>query len=125
VFSFSTPFAPAAFGKTAPADGATDQLKELELIWGTSQDAASYKFCYDTLDNNSCDASWTNVGGSTSTQVGNLDEDTTYFWQVQAVNPAGTTEADHGEWWHFRTLGLPFDDGFESGDTGAWSTTIP
>ena len=32
-----------------------------------------------------------------------LSARTTYYWQVRAVNGAGTTDANGGTWWSFRT----------------------
>jgi hypothetical protein len=40
----------------------------------------------------------------------------TYYWQVRAVNGAGTTEADDGTWWNFTTTPPP---------PGAFSKTAP
>ena len=116
---------PGAFGKIAPADGAIGQLTTLTLSWGASTGATSYQYCIDTVDNDACDASWTTVGLVTSTQVTGLTEWTAYFWQVRAVNGGGSTDADGGSWWWFITTPYLFGDGFESGDTSAWTTTMP
>jgi hypothetical protein len=61
----------------------------------------------------------------TSTQVTGLTEWTGYFWQVRAVNGVGSTDADGGGWWWFITTPYLFGDGFESGDSSAWTTTVP
>jgi len=57
-----------------------------------------------------------------------LATSTTYSWQVRAVNGPDVTQADGGTWWGFTIEsgqpGLPFADGFESGDTSAWSATV-
>jgi hypothetical protein len=124
-WQFTTMPLPGAFGKTAPANGAIDQPTDLSLSWGTSPDAVSYEYCYDTVNNNSCDGSWTDVGTSTSTNLSGLDMGASYFWQVRAVNPEGSTQADGGSWWGFTTDAMPFVDGFESGDTSAWSYQAP
>jgi hypothetical protein len=64
-----------------------------------------------------------------SAPLSGLATSTTYSWQVRAVNAQGNTPADGGTWWQFTTVAgqpeLPFDDGFESGDTGAWSAAVP
>ena len=131
VFSFTTTSQPlpGPFGKIAPANGGTGQPTSLSLSWGTSSDATSYEYCIDTTANGACDASWISVGSLTSAALSGLDEGTIYSWQVQAVNGQGTTQADSGTWWQFTTVttqpDLPFDDGFESGDTSAWSATVP
>ncbi|HOC41907.1 MAG TPA: SBBP repeat-containing protein [Thermoanaerobaculales bacterium] len=131
VFSFTTAALPlpGPFGKVAPADGASGQPTDPTLSWGTSAGATGYERCVDTVDDDACNASWVSVGNATSTLLGGLDQATTYFWQVQAVNAQGSTVADAGAWWHFTTQGgeptLPFSDGFESGDTAFWSATVP
>jgi hypothetical protein len=51
-----------------------------------------------------CDTSWVNAGGSTSADLSGLAEDTTYYWQVRAINTSGQTEADAGSWWSFTTV---------------------
>ena len=43
------------------------------------------------------------VGADTSAALSRLSADTTYYWQVRAVNPAGATEADSGARWDFTT----------------------
>jgi hypothetical protein len=130
-FSFTTASQPlpGAFGKVAPANGATGQPTSLSLSWDTSADATSYEYCVDTSVNGACNASWISVGNVLSAALSGLSEGTTYSWQVRAVNGQGTTQADGGTWWQFTTLvtqpELPFEDGFESGDTSAWSSTVP
>ena len=92
-----------AFSKTAPANGATSQPTSLTLSWGTSSDATSYEYCYDTGDNNACDTSWISTGTSTIIGLSGLTIDTTYYWQVKAINPGASTLADGGTWWNFTT----------------------
>jgi hypothetical protein len=94
---------PVAFGKTGPTDGAAAQPTDPTLSWGTSSGAESYEYCIDVTDNDACDAGWTSVGADTSVDLSGLSGDATYYWQVRARNPAYTTEADGGAWWHFAT----------------------
>jgi serine protease len=94
---------PGAFNKSAPANGATNQATSLTLSWGASTNATSYEYCIDTNNNNACDATWTNVGNTTSTSVSGLTAGTTYYWQSRASNTNGTVEADGGTWWSFST----------------------
>ncbi len=102
-WQFTTGSLPGAFGKIAPANGATGQPTSLSLSWGTSSDATSYEYCIDTSVNGACNASWINVGNVTSAALSGLGEGTTYSWQVRAVNGQGTTQADGGTWWQFTT----------------------
>jgi hypothetical protein len=128
-WTFTTQAMPGAFSKTAPANGATNLPMSLSLTWSTSTDATSYEYCIDTSNNANCDASWVSVGNVTSAALSGLVAGTTYSWQVRAVNSQGNTQANGGTWWTFTTLDtqpdLPFEDGFESGDTSAWSATVP
>ena len=128
-WTFTTQALPGVFSKVTPANGASNQPTSLTLTWGTSTDATSYEYCIDTSNNSACDASWSNVGNVTSAVPGGLVVGTTYSWQVPAVNAQGNTQANGGTWWTFTTLDtqpdLPFADGFESGDTSAWSATVP
>ena len=46
---------------------------------------------------------WTNSGTSTSRALSGLNPNTTYYWQVRGLSPAGVTSADSGSWWRFTT----------------------
>jgi len=35
--------------------------------------------------------------------LNNLAGSTTYYWQVHALNAGGSTEANAGSWWNFKT----------------------
>ena len=98
---------PAAFGKTAPMDVAIDLSTSPTLSWEASTGAASYAYCYDLTDDGTCDGTWTSTGTDTSVNLSGLSNDTTYYWQVQAVNAGGTTDADTGTWWSFITIVSP------------------
>lgn len=107
-WSFSTYSAPGPFNKTSPADTAMNQpVSSLVLTWGTSTGAASYEYCFDTNNNNTCDTSWTANGSATTALINGLAYDMLYYWQVRAVNPGGMTEATSGAWWSFRTRVAP------------------
>ena len=78
-------------------DGTVDPLRR--LTWTPSTGATSYEVCADTWTTTRATA-WRDVGTATSiTWPGPaLEHDTTYYWQVRAVNAGGTTlggRADH------------------------------
>ena len=97
---------PVPFTKSAPSNGALDQSTGLTLTWDPSSPEATYEYCYDTTDDNNCDSGWVDVGANTSVVIGGLSFNTDYYWQVRANNEAGTTEADDGTWWNFKTKPL-------------------
>jgi hypothetical protein len=98
---------PDAFGKTSPANGATDLPANPTLSWETSTGATSYLYCYDTSNDSACDGGNWHSTTNTSASLSGLAGDTTYYWQVHASNSAGTTYADSGTWWSFKTRRPP------------------
>lgn len=64
-------------------------------------DATGYLVCVDTIDNDTCDGTWTSISGTSAST--NLGRRTTHYWQVRAVNDAGATDANAGSWWSFTT----------------------
>jgi hypothetical protein len=94
---------PAAFAKKSPTNAATAQPTSVTLTWEATSGATSYEYCCDTTDDNACATSWTSVGANTSAALRGLTPGTTYYWQVRATNPAGTTQADDGTWWSLTT----------------------
>ena len=104
----STPAMPGLFNKTSPVNGATNQSVNPTLTWGASTEAASYEYCYDTTNDNSC-SSWSTNGASTNANLNGLSPNTTYYWQVRAVNSTGQTYANGSTtaFWSFKTSALP------------------
>lgn len=92
---------PGAFSKSSPANGSTLTQPDFTLNWGASSFAASYEYCHDTSDNATCDTSWISAGANLGASMSALTPETTYYWQVRAVNGAGTTSADTGTWASF------------------------
>ncbi len=83
---------PPAFGKTAPADGATGAAAEPQPGVGAGVPWL-YEYCLDTSDDNTC-SDWLSAEQATRVSLSCLDPQATYYWQVRAVNPAGTTYGD-------------------------------
>jgi hypothetical protein len=114
IWPASTP--PGAFSKSAPLDEAVYLPSSPSLSWGTSAYSASYAYCYDTIDNDLCDTSWTTTTGKAASLSG-LNLNTQYYWQVQASNTSATvTGADGGAWWSFTTL--------NPADLNHWTGTV-
>ena len=88
------------FGKTSPLDEATDVDTDVALEWGEAIGATSYEYYIDESESG---GSWVSVGTDLSVEITDLDPSTTYYWQVRAVNGAGSTEADSGTKWTFTT----------------------
>ncbi len=101
-WSFSTIMAaPGDFSKASPADSANNQPTSLTLNWGASSGTASYEYCYDTA--NPC-SNWIPTSG-TSAPISGLNNNTTYYWQVRAINAGGTIYANGVTTdWSFTTI---------------------
>ena len=94
---------PGDFSKLAPPDGAIDIYTNLTLTWESSIRSDHYEYCYDTNDNDSCEGSWI-IADETSVDIEKLNNGTTYYWQIRAINEGGSTEANDGEWWSFTII---------------------
>jgi hypothetical protein len=129
--------APGAFGKSSPANGATGQSTSPTLSWSASSGAASYEYCIDTSNNNSCNTSWVSAGSNTSVALSGLANLQPHYWQVRAVNAGGTTyaQASAASFWSFTTRPRPRAvvdlNGDGAGDvftyaaaTGQWSRQV-
>ncbi|MAT44893.1 MAG: hypothetical protein CL609_21385 [Anaerolineaceae bacterium] len=88
----------------------TDSLSKVTMTWEPSYGAYYYEVCVDTTEECIAPELWHNVGLNTTATIGELLLDTTYFWQVRAVNYYPSTEnilnytyADAGEWQSFDT----------------------
>jgi hypothetical protein len=104
-WKFSTGTTPRTFNKKTVANHATDVQKSITLTWGTSANAKHYEYCIDTTDNDACDTQWVSTGTSNKVTLTNLKHSTSYYWQVRAVNSAGTVYANgsKSEFWKFKT----------------------
>ena len=109
VVLYHTPVIPAAFNKISPTAGAVNQSLTPTLRWESSTRAASYEYCYDTVNNSICDNTWESTGTTTSVGLGSLTSGTTYYWQSRAINTFGTTYANGSDanWNSFSTGNPP------------------
>jgi FlaG/FlaF family flagellin (archaellin) len=99
---------PGAFGKIGPLNGAVGQPLSVTLSWSASAGLPTpptgrYFYCYDTTNDGRCDL-WAGTT-STSVVIDDLDPNTSYYWQVFAINSQGTTYADGSAtaFWKFTT----------------------
>ncbi|HLO15511.1 MAG TPA: choice-of-anchor Q domain-containing protein [Anaerolineales bacterium] len=95
---------PATFSKAAPANGSGGQPARPYLKWNSSVGAIDYEYCFDTLNNSLCDTGWIGTYDIHATLEA-LPPNTTFYWQVRANNMSGTTYANNGIWWSFKTAG--------------------
>ncbi|MBP8997092.1 MAG: hypothetical protein KBG10_02265 [Anaerolineaceae bacterium] len=105
-WSFSTqPAAPGNFSKIRPADKNVQLTDTVTLSWDSSDGAVTYEYCLDTTSEEDC-SSWVDNGAATSVDQIDLTTDTSYYWQVRAVNPNGVTYANDGQSWSFVINGI-------------------
>ena len=103
-WSFRTGAKPGAFNKAAPLNHATNQSLSPKLSWGASSGATTYYYCFDTTNNNAC-STWVSTGTALSKTLSGLVLNTSYYWQVKAVNSFGTSYANGSStlFWSFKT----------------------
>ncbi len=98
------------FNKISPSNGSPIQGESVTLSWSISSTAASYEYCYDTINDNAC-SSWKSNGSSTSITIGDLKKGQEYFWHVRAVNSERIiySDGDSSVYWSFltQTFGSP------------------
>ena len=88
--------APGAFAPTSPADGATQVRGVPQFAWEPSAQAAVYRFTLSTSADLSDPVHQADVRGTSHAPVLTLDEATTYYWHVVAVNGVGSTAMTGG-----------------------------
>jgi hypothetical protein len=110
---------------TSPPDGATDQGLRPLFQWTSAAGADAYSLeVDDTADFSSPVISASGLTATFYSTPSDLDEGTTYYWRVMSENLCGVGAASTV--FSFTTVSsMPFDDGFESGDTSVWSATVP
>jgi M6 family metalloprotease-like protein len=112
-----------AFSKKAPADGTTTQSTNMFLSWSGVNSASSYEYCYDSTNNDTCDATWSSAGTSTSTDISGLTAGNTYYWQVRANVATVAAYADDNIWWSFtvNTVNTTHTLSYSAGGNGSLS----
>jgi len=125
-WGFVTGYRPAGFGKSSPINGATWQALQPTLAWEGASRATSYEYCYDTVDDGSCNTRWRSTTETSLALSRSLRPDTTYYWQVRAENEFGKRNADGGIWWSFTTGRRPSAFGKSMPTDGAmWQVLQP
>ena len=94
---------PTAFGKSSPTDTAAGISISPTLSWSASSSQTDYEYCYDSAASGACAGTWTSTGNTTSAALSGLSYNTTYRWQVRAVNIGVYTYANGGVMWSFTT----------------------
>jgi RHS repeat-associated protein len=76
---------PPLFTKIAPANGASGLGSALTLQW-TAVPGEGYWVCWDTIDNGTCDTTWSRNGAMTAKVVTGLMS-ATYYWPFDLGDP--------------------------------------
>ncbi len=97
---------PGSFSKLSPGRSSTGQSLYPTLSWAASSGATSYELCINTTAAG-CAGAWVSVDSSTRTTIGWLSTNTTYYWQVRALNATGSTDASGGVWAFTTTAQAP------------------
>lgn len=101
-FTTAAGIAPGTFAKlTTTLTEPIDSLSKVTMTWTESYGAYYYEVCVDTTQSCIAPELWHNVGLNTTATIGDLQLDTTYYWQVRAINDFGVVEA--GAWQMFTT----------------------
>jgi hypothetical protein len=89
---------PRRFTKSPVTTSALGAIANATFTWLAAPGATSYEYCVSPspADCAPLSSSWVAVGNSTSASVTSLSRVTTYYWQVRAVNAAGSTLATGG-----------------------------
>jgi uncharacterized repeat protein (TIGR01451 family) len=128
-WTFRTLDLPGMFGKSAPADGATDLPASVTLSWSapTSGTVHSYWYCYATAPGCVPTSTLQVLSPTTSVGLSGLTPGTTYYWQVRACADSGCTvftDADGGTQWSYTVAATPGSFGKVSPADGAVNQPI-
>jgi hypothetical protein len=110
---------------TAPPNGATGQPLRPVFQWTAAAGADAYTLEVDDDPGFGSPAILeTGIVGTSYVPTTDLEGSATYSWRVRSENLCGAGAASTV--FSFTTSSaLPFEDGFEAGDTSAWSATMP
>jgi hypothetical protein len=112
---------PAAPTLTGPADGAVDLAPPVQLTWTGAPGSSTYLVEIATDSGFANVVQSQNVAATTATFGGFAPIE--YFWRV---TPTGTCGAGNASaTFSFTVDNVIFVDGFGTGDTTAWSATVP
>jgi len=106
VWHFTTsdaPQPPSQATNPSPSNGATNQSISVNLSWLDGGGATSFDVYLGT-DSSPDAGEFRRNQGSTSYDPGTLQNNTTYYWRIDAVNNNGTTS---GSVWQFTTTNAP------------------
>lgn len=112
---------PASPTLTGPADGAVDLAPPVQLTWTGAPGSSTYLVEISTDSGFANVVQSQNVAATTATFGGFAPIE--YFWRV---TPTGTCGAGNASaTFSFTVDNVIFVDGFGTGDTTAWSATVP
>jgi M6 family metalloprotease-like protein len=94
---------PGKFSKASPEDTSLGQSTTVLLDWTDAYDTLLYQYCFDNILNDTCTGTWTATGLKSQTVIRGLLANTWYEWHAYAVNNLGTTEANAGRFYTFKT----------------------
>jgi hypothetical protein len=118
--SFVVVLPPTSFAKSAPTDTHVITTTSTTLAWDDSTYADSYEYCYATAIA-TCNT-WISTDTATSATINDLVHNTTYYWQVRAINTSGTQFADDDAYHSFSVV-LPPTSFAKSTPTNTQSVT--
>lgn len=89
---------PLRFNKLPVTVAKQGSMATATIKWSVAPDATSYEYCVQQSvdDCTPTSPSWVSVGTATTAAVAFLPMTTTFYWQVRAVNGAGSTLATGG-----------------------------